>query len=125
MAWVPGFGDAARGAFKGGRKAVTEVGQAATKEASTYRRMVSEAQQIYPKKTGKTEYHHITPQYLGGAKNGPTVPLDAAYHQQITNEFRNLAPYGQGLKESLSSVELQNIMDRVYTKYPLPMGTSY
>lgn len=107
VAWVPGVGDAAKGAFKGGRKAVTEVGQAAAKEASTYRRMVSEAQQMYPKKAGKTEYHHISPQYLGGPKNGPKVPLDGAYHQQITNEFRNQWRYGN---PKPNSQELQKIM---------------
>lgn len=33
MAWVPGVGDAAKGAFKGGRKVVSEVGQAAVRNA--------------------------------------------------------------------------------------------
>ena len=45
------------------------------------------AQQAYPKLAGKTQLHHITPKYLGGPANGPLIKLDAAYHQQITNEF--------------------------------------
>lgn len=77
------------------------------------------AQKLYPNKAGKIELHHITPKYLGGAKNGPLVPLDASYHQVITNEFRALWPYGNGVP---SASELQNIMKQVYSKYPLPTG---
>jgi hypothetical protein len=79
--------------------------------------LVKAAQKLYPNKTGKIELHHITPKYLGGAKNGPLVPLDASYHQLITNEFRVLWPYGKGVP---SATELQNIMKQVYSRYPLP-----
>jgi hypothetical protein len=47
------------------------------------------------------------------------VPLDAAYHQQITNEFRRLHPYGS---EVPSPARVQEIMRQVYDKYPLPPG---
>jgi RHS repeat-associated protein len=78
-----------------------------------------EAQRKYPDKAGRTEYHHITPKYLGGDPNGPTVPLDAAYHQEITNEFRNRWPYGQ---QPPSDAQLQLIMEGVYKRFPLPTG---
>ncbi|MBZ5509239.1 MAG: DUF6531 domain-containing protein [Acidobacteriia bacterium] len=76
---------------------------------------IANAQQQYPNKTG-TQDHHITPKYLGGDPNGPTVPLDAAYHQQITNAFRTLWPYGSGIP---TPDQLQQIMDQVYNQYPI------
>lgn len=84
--------------------------------------LVAAAQKAYPAKAGKIEMHHITPKYLGGAVDGPLVPLDAAYHQQITNAFRALAPYG-GPKPSPEVLKL--IMDTVYKKFPLPPGYTY
>ena len=60
----------------------------AAESAGNYENLVKQAQEAYPNKAGIIEQHHITPQYLGGAADGPTVPLDAAYHQQITNAFR-------------------------------------
>jgi RHS repeat-associated protein len=83
----------------------------------SYDDFVKEAQKLYPNKSGKIELHHITPKYLGGAKNGAVIPLDASYHQVITNEFRSLWPYGNGIP---SATELENIMNQVYSKYPLP-----
>jgi hypothetical protein len=77
------------------------------------------AQKEFRGKAGKIELHHIEPKYLGGDPKGPLVPLDAAYHQQITNEFRRLAPYGQ---TPPSPAEVQRIMQEVYKKYPLPTG---
>lgn len=81
--------------------------------------LVKAAQRQFPDKAGKIERHHITPEYLGGARSGPKVPLDAAYHQQITNEFRRLHPYGS---EVPSPARVQEIMRQVYDKYPLPPG---
>ena len=92
--------------------------------AATGADAAKQAQEAYPNKTGK-EFHHITPRYLGGAANGPTVELDAAYHQLITNEFRRTAPYGQDLKNILSPAERQQIIDDVYAKLPLPPGTGH
>jgi hypothetical protein len=65
----------------------------------------------------KIEYHHITPKYLGGDAKGPTVPLNAAYHQLITNAFRDLHKYGQ---QKPTQAELEIIMKKVYDAYPLP-----
>lgn len=79
--------------------------------------LVKSAQKLYPNKAGKTELHHITPKYLGGAKNGPRVPLDGAYHQQITNAFRKLRPYG---KPKPTEAELNIILEKVYSQFPLP-----
>lgn len=61
--------------------------------------------------------HHITPKYLGGPKNGPTVPLRRSYHQMITNAFRQLWKYGQAPP---SKEKLKSIMKEVYRKFPLP-----
>lgn len=36
IAWVPGFGDAAKGLFKGGRRAATELGQTALKNTDEF-----------------------------------------------------------------------------------------
>lgn len=91
----------------------------AARGANLFDDLVRAAQRQYPKKAGKIEEHHIDPLYLGGAKNGPTVPLDAAYHQLITNEFRRLAPYGS---EVPSAARVREIMRQVYEKYPLPPG---
>jgi hypothetical protein len=57
--------------------------------------LLKAAQKEFPNKAGKIELHHIEPKYLGGDPKGALAPLDAAYHQQITNEFRRLAPYRQ------------------------------
>jgi hypothetical protein len=71
----------------------------------------------YPKKAGKKEKHHRTPKYLGGDPKGPTVPLDGSYHQEITNEFRRLWPYGQAKKPTAS--KLKQILKAVYDKFPI------
>jgi RHS repeat-associated protein len=77
---------------------------------------INNAQQQFPNKTGVQD-HHITPKYLGGDPSGPTVPLDAAYHQLITNAFRELWPYGTG--QLPTPEQLQDIMDQVYNQYPI------
>ena len=80
--------------------------------------LLKTAQQAYPKLAGKTQLHHITPKYLGGAADGPLIKLDAAYHQQITNEFRRLYGYGQGIIKDPAA--RQKIVDQVYNVFPLP-----
>jgi hypothetical protein len=87
------------------------------KPTSKYDSLVEEAKKKYPKKADKTEKHHITPKYLGGDPDGPTVDLNAAYHQEITNEFRKEWPYGE---DRPSPSEREKIMEEVYTKFPLP-----
>jgi len=94
----------------------------ATKTGGNYLELVSDAQKIYPSKAGKLELHHITPKYLGGAANGALVPLDAAYHQMITNRFRVAYPYNY---PKPNEVDLLGIMDKVYSEYPLPAGYTY
>jgi len=78
--------------------------------------LLKQAADAYPNKAGKIEYHHITPQYLGGSKNGVLMPIDAAYHQQITNAFRNAWDYGIGPP---NAAQLEKIMTNVYTQFPL------
>jgi hypothetical protein len=83
-----------------------------------YDKGMQEARKAFPHLAGDPmQEHHIHPRYLGGLDNGPTVRLDPAYHQLITNEFRRLVGYGNrppGLKVVLE------IMKKVYAKYPLP-----
>ena len=76
-----------------------------------------ELQKKYPNKAGKIEQHHIDPKYMGSDPKGPKIPLDGAYHQEITNEFRKRHPYGGG---TLPVDERQAIMEQVYKKLPLP-----
>ena len=71
----------------------------------------------YPQLAEKFHDHHITPKYLGGDPKGPTVRLNAAYHQEITNAFRREWPYGQGMPDAQ---ELLRILDKVYSHFPLP-----
>jgi RHS repeat-associated protein len=84
---------------------------------SQYDDLLRAAQQKYPNKAGRIENHHIEPLYLGGAKNGTTAPLDAAYHQMITNAFRGQHAYGRGRP---SPERLREIMEEVYRNFPLP-----
>jgi RHS repeat-associated protein len=96
------------------------VGSGAAKAATRYSDdLVKAAQRQFPDKAGKIEQHHIRPEYLGGARNGAKVPLDGAYHQQITNEFRRLHPYRS---EVPSPARVQEIMRQVYDRFPLPPG---
>jgi len=85
--------------------------------AQRYKELVKEAQKEYPKKAGKIERHHKQPIYLKGPKSGETVPIDAAYHQKITNEFRAEVPYGT--KPKFSAAEVDEIMTKIYDKFPL------
>ena len=90
--------------------------------AANYENLVARAQEAYPNKAG-TQFHHITPQYLANEIDGPTVEIPAAYHQQITNAFRQEYPYGTGTIPS--PARLQQIMNKVYSQYPLPPGTKW
>jgi hypothetical protein len=76
------------------------------------------ADKAYPSKAGRTEDHHTAPQFLGGPKNGLTSDIPASYHQLITNQFR-LGGFGYG-NPPPTPTELQELMDGVYDKYPLP-----
>ena len=86
---------------------------------NNYDDLVAAAKKKYPRKAGKIERHHVTPKYLGGSPKGPTVPIDAAYHQKITNAFRELHPYGL---PKPSPERLEEIKQQVYERFPLPGG---
>lgn len=105
-----------KGKIKGGPK-LANLGNIAAAEIKFSEDLLKAAQKLYPGKAGRIELHHPIPQYLGGAKNQTLIPLDAAYHQLITNEFRNLHGYGM---PKLSPEKVQEIMKAVYKKYPLP-----
>ncbi|WP_052518306.1 hypothetical protein [Archangium violaceum] len=83
-----------------------------------YDKGMQEARKAFPHLAGgPKQKHHIHPRYLGGPDNGPTVLLDPAYHQLITNEFRRLVGYG--MRPPSLKVVLE-IMKKVYARYPLP-----
>lgn len=105
------------GAISGGISGVF-AGAGAMANAGSYGDdLLNQAKQLYPKKANlPDELHHVWPKYIGGSSNGPTVPLNPAYHQLITNEFRSLWPYGQGVP---SSELAHQIMKKVYSKFPL------
>jgi RHS repeat-associated protein len=81
-------------------------------------KLTAEAEATYPKLAGRFNLHHVEPKYLGGAPDGELVRLNAAYHQLITNMFRQLAPYGQNIQRSQE--EIKRILSQVYSKFPLP-----
>lgn len=60
-------------------------------------------------------------QYLGGPEDGLPVPLNAAYHQLIANEFylywERKVP--RGVKTYPDATQLREFMDAVYSKHPL------
>jgi len=79
---------------------------------------LEEAGQKFPHLRGKPpQEHHVHPKYLGGPQDGPTVKVDPAYHQLITNAFRQEHAYN--LTEP-DLDEQQRIIKKVYSKYPLP-----
>lgn len=84
-----------------------------------YEDLVEQAKLEYPKLANKIELHHIDPKYMGGAKNGPLVPLNAAYHRKITNEFLKYWKFGQG---HVLPAQANTIFQDVYKVYPLPKG---
>jgi hypothetical protein len=97
---------------------LAKVARRIDKRSAWYQDAVKRAEKLYPKKAGRTELHHVVPQYLGGPIDGPMVPVNAAYHQWITNEFRTKRTYG--LDDKIDAGDLQNWMKEVYNKYPLP-----
>ena len=83
-----------------------------------YEELLAAAREKYPNQAFTYQKHHINPQYIGGAKNGEKITLDAAYHQEITNTFRDLYPYRQGPIDNLATQ--RKLMIEVYTRFPLP-----
>jgi hypothetical protein len=89
------------------------------KAALKFESLAAEAEKLFPKLANKPwQNHHIIPKYLGGAKDGATARIPAAYHQRITNEFRRLGPSGQKIQRTAE--EVGRILQQVYSKYPLP-----
>ncbi|NJL27504.1 MAG: hypothetical protein HC897_06195 [Thermoanaerobaculia bacterium] len=88
-----------------------------TTVASRYEALEKAAKLKYPKKAGRAERHHLQPKYLRGDPKGKTVEIDAAYHQEITNAFRKEWAYGQAPP---SDAKVRQIMDTVYSQFPLP-----
>lgn len=93
------------------------LASAATAGAPTYDKLLRQAQEAYPKQAGKLEAHHIIPKYLGGDPKGPTVVIDAAYHEVLTQLIRERFPYGQG---PFDPKLVQKVLDEVYSIWPLP-----
>ncbi|WP_276374120.1 DUF6443 domain-containing protein [Chryseolinea sp. H1M3-3] len=85
-------------------------------KSSKFDGLLKEAAAAYPNKAGKVEFHHIEPKYLGGPKNGSLIPINASYHQQITNAFREAWSYGS---RHPNAAELNRIMKDVYNQFPL------
>lgn len=84
--------------------------------------LVKAAEKLYPKKIGKFEKHHPFPKYMGGAEKQNLIELPGPYHQQITNEFYKYWPKklpGQP-KVYPTAQQAQEIMQKVYSKFPLP-----
>lgn len=101
---------------------LAETGGDAAKGVTYSDDLVKAAQKLYPNKAGKIELHHPFLKYMGGAEKQALVPLDAAYHQQITNEFFKYWPKklpGQP-KVYPTAQQAQEIMQKVYSKFPLP-----
>jgi hypothetical protein len=98
--------------------ALASLAKRVSKHSEKYKNAVKAAEERYPKKAGKKEWHHIVPKYLGGPEDGPTVEVNAAYHQLITNEFQTKWGSTQELPPSAS--QLKEFIKEVYDKYPLP-----
>ncbi|MBN1209449.1 MAG: hypothetical protein JXB05_31650 [Myxococcaceae bacterium] len=98
------------------RRRRTENDRAVKLARERYYEALAEARARYPEHQGYQD-HHFIPIYLGGPENGVKYRLPSFYHQAITQEFRRLRAYGQ---RKPSSEELQEILLKVYSKYPIP-----
>ena len=95
---------------------VGEAGEALSK-AAKIEKLTGEAKELYPKLAEKADQlHHVIPKYLGGAADGEVKSISAAYHQLITNAFRERLPYG--VQHSVEAV--QQTIKEVYKLFPLP-----
>ncbi len=79
---------------------------------------MNEAKARYPNLKG-LQCHHIWPtRLMGGPTNYPRVQIPWSYHQMITNAF---ATEMRGIdRATLTTARIQGIMNRVYSKYPIP-----
>jgi RHS repeat-associated protein len=84
---------------------------------NAYDTAVERAKELYPKLAKiPDQLHHVIPKYLGGDPDGALARIPAAYHQLITNYFRQLWPYGQAAP---SEDQLNQMLDKVYAKLPI------
>jgi hypothetical protein len=100
---------------------IGEVAEAVGSKPETQAELQEFAEGLYPKLVDKAaQLHHIIPKYLGGptsALNDLVVRIPAAYHQLITNGFRDAWPYGQGVAPSAE--QLNEILTTIYTNFPI------
>ena len=87
-----------------------------------YEKIVEKARRRYPRKARikGPECHHVHPIYMGGPKSpmpGGRKAVDAAYHQLLTNSFRNYWSYGAGA--SKTGLNFSDIMTIVYADLPV------
>jgi RHS repeat-associated protein len=93
------------------------VGSSGSPYLFDYQQFNEQALKAYPNKAGRPdENHHVVPKYLGGYKNGPTVRLNPAYHQQITNAFIGAYKYGQ---PPPNATKLLEMLIEAYAQYPI------
>ena len=88
-----------------------------TQQDVNYLEQTLKARQRYPNEPRRMERHHLIPRYLGGARNGLICPLDAAYHESITQGIRQQYKFG-GQRPPMD--ELQQFLKSFYGSNPLP-----
>jgi len=96
--------------------AVNGVDPTGNADIVEYQLNLERAEARYLSKKGRCELHHIFPKYLGDDPGGERALIPAAYHQLITNAFRDLWPYGLVPPDAATA---QGILDAVYKLYPL------
>lgn len=112
-------GEAVSLAIMVGTDGLGEVGEAgaALSKGGTIEKLTTEAKELYPKLAEKADQlHHVIPKYLGGAKDGDLAKIPAAYHQLITNAFRERLAYG--VQHGVEAI--QQTIKEVYKLFPLP-----
>ena len=89
-----------------------------TTASQLYKQRMIEAKRQFPNLFGQSPHdHHVIPKFLGGPESGKTVKIDPAYHQLITNAFREEFPYKQPYPPVKRLLE---ILETIYSRYPLP-----
>jgi hypothetical protein len=113
------YADGAIAIEKGVEKAIPAIEEEAPIVEQDTAALIQKAKDLYPKLANKADQaHHVVSKYLGGAKDGITVKIPAAYHQVITNAIREAAPYLPKIQRTAQ--EVQEILQKVYDKFPLP-----
>ncbi|MBN2132497.1 MAG: hypothetical protein JW741_23545, partial [Sedimentisphaerales bacterium] len=97
-------------------------------------RLLQQAAARYPALANNIHQHHVVPQYIVRALANAgirlparlanwTVPLNAAYHQMITNAIRAAFPFGPNVfaNNPASLWSLFRVLLSVYTGFPIPL----